>query len=148
MTVPSMTPTERMMMKGLLRPRLEPQRSDSEPMTGVRKKPISGERHQIIVMCSWRTPASNGKSSQFFTVPFKGDLAPTLFAIVNRVVGVVMDYLLLSIHLEIPMSPLGSRTATVTAHQTQNISLCCQKKIVHDHRDHSVLTRQNLKTIN
>ena len=51
-----MTPMERRMMKGLLLPRLEPHRSESDPMTGVRKKPIKGERHQIIVMCSCRTP--------------------------------------------------------------------------------------------
>ena len=51
-----MTPMESMMMKGLLRPRLDPHLSESEPMTGVRKNPISGERHQIIVMWSWRTP--------------------------------------------------------------------------------------------
>ncbi len=39
-------------MKGRLRPRLEPQRSDKEPMMGVRKKPTRGDRHHMRVMCS------------------------------------------------------------------------------------------------
>lgn len=55
--LPSTTPMERRMMKGLLLPRLEPHLSEREPMTGVRKNPMSGDRHQIIVVREWSIPA-------------------------------------------------------------------------------------------
>ena len=47
---------ERRIMKGLRLPKLDRHRSDKEPKIGVRKNPMRGERHQIKVMCSWRTP--------------------------------------------------------------------------------------------
>ena len=43
---------ESMMMNGRRLPRLDLHLSLSDPMMGVRKKPTSGLRHQIIVMCS------------------------------------------------------------------------------------------------
>ena len=53
---PRTTPIERSTMKGLLRPKLDLHLSDNDPKIGVRKKPMSGDKHQISVMCSWRTP--------------------------------------------------------------------------------------------
>ena len=53
---PRTTPIERSTMKGLLRPKLDLHLSDNDPKIGVRKKPMSGDKHQIRVMCSWRTP--------------------------------------------------------------------------------------------
>ena len=49
---PRTTPIERSTMKGLLRPKLDLHLSDSDPKIGVRKKPMSGDKHQIRVMCS------------------------------------------------------------------------------------------------
>ena len=43
-------------MKGLLLPKLDLHRSERDPMIGVRKNPINGDKHQIRVMCSWSTP--------------------------------------------------------------------------------------------
>jgi hypothetical protein len=51
-----MTPTESMMMNGLLLPNLEPHLSDSDPMIGVKKNPTSGDKHQMRLMCSCPTP--------------------------------------------------------------------------------------------
>ena len=53
---PKITPTERAMMKGLRLPRFELHLSDMDPMIGARKNPINGDKHQIMVMCSCRTP--------------------------------------------------------------------------------------------
>ena len=50
------TPMERKIIKGLLLPKFERHRSERDPIIGVRKKPMSGDKHQIKVMCSWRTP--------------------------------------------------------------------------------------------
>ena len=49
---PRTTPIERSTMKGLLRPKLDLHLSDNDPKIGVRKKPMSGDKHQISVMCS------------------------------------------------------------------------------------------------
>ena len=49
---PRTTPIERSTMKGLLRPKLDLHLSDNDPKIGVRKKPMSGDKHQIRVMCS------------------------------------------------------------------------------------------------
>ena len=53
---PRTTPTERRMMKGLLLPRFDLHLSEMEPRIGVQKKPTNGDKHQIRVMCLWRTP--------------------------------------------------------------------------------------------
>ena len=49
---PRTTPIERSTMKGLLRPKLDLHLSDNDPKIGVRKKHMSGDKHQISVMCS------------------------------------------------------------------------------------------------
>ena len=54
--LPMITPIERKIIKGLLLPKFERHRSERDPIIGVRKKPMSGDKHQIKVMCSWRTP--------------------------------------------------------------------------------------------
>ena len=55
---PRTTPTDRRMMNGLRRPRVDRHRSDTDPRIGVQKNPTSGDRHQIRVMCLCRTPAT------------------------------------------------------------------------------------------
>ena len=54
--LPKITPIDRRMMKGLLLPKLDLHRSDKDPMIGVRKNPIKGDKHHISVMCLWSTP--------------------------------------------------------------------------------------------
>ena len=49
--LPNTTPIERRIMKGLLLPKLDLHRSERDPMIGVRKNPINGDKHQIRVMC-------------------------------------------------------------------------------------------------
>ena len=54
--LPRMTPTDKRMMNGRLLPSVDLQRSETDPRIGVQKNPTNGERHQIRVMCLWRTP--------------------------------------------------------------------------------------------
>lgn len=49
--IPSNTPIDNKIIKGLLRPNFNLQRSLSEPKIGVTKKPISGDNAQTNVMC-------------------------------------------------------------------------------------------------
>jgi hypothetical protein len=51
MSLPNTTPIERRIMKGRLLPKLDLHRSERDPMMGVRKNPINGDKHQISVMC-------------------------------------------------------------------------------------------------
>ncbi len=46
------TPMDSRSMKGRLRPRLEWHRSERDPKIGVRKKPMSGDKHHMSVICS------------------------------------------------------------------------------------------------
>ena len=49
--LPRTTPIERRMIKGLLLPKLDLHRSERDPMIGVRKNPINGDKHHMRVMC-------------------------------------------------------------------------------------------------
>ena len=50
--LPMTTPMERKIINGLRLPRFDRHRSERDPKIGVRKNPISGDKHQIRVMCS------------------------------------------------------------------------------------------------
>ena len=54
--LPNTTPIERRIMNGRLLPKLDLQRSERDPIIGVRKNPIKGDKHQIRVICSCSTP--------------------------------------------------------------------------------------------
>ena len=62
--LPKITPIDRRIMKGLLLPKLDLHRSERDPMIGVRKNPINGDKHQISVMCSWSTPKMKYNTSK------------------------------------------------------------------------------------
>ena len=49
-------------MKGLLLPKGDLHLSERLPKMGVRKKPTSGDRHHISVICDWETPERSGNS--------------------------------------------------------------------------------------
>ena len=54
--LPNTTPMDRSIMNGLLLPKLDLHRSERDPMIGVRKNPIKGDKHQMRVICLWSTP--------------------------------------------------------------------------------------------